>query len=910
MSTGKKFYGLLAVLMVISMILTACAAPTAAPAAAPTKEAAAQAPAAKEITIAYSGFATSNDFWNTLGKSAAEEAKAKGVKFIDLTTETQDAGAQKAAVDNVLTQNPSAVIIGSVDNRVWKDTIEKAKSLKIPILAVDTAIDDPYISSLIQTDNLSAAGLAGDFICKQTGGKGKVLVIGGSVGHQTGDARKKGVEDKTKACGMTVIGDWGDWSEEKDVSIAQNNLTANPDLNAIFVAHDGGAAAVSAVIKQKDLVGKVMVVGFDALPVMLKAIKAGEGTGTVKQDNVRMGKEIVDNAIKIINGGAVDKLVLIPGIMVDKTNVDQYLSGEAAAPAPAAKNPADITIAYTGFATSNDFWNTLGKSAAEEAKAKGVKFIDLTTETQDAGAQKAAVDNVITQKPSAIIIGSVDNRVWKDSIEKAKAAGIPILAVDTAIDDPYISSLIQTDNLSAAGLAGDFICKQTGGKGTVLVIGGSVGHQTGDARKKGVEDKTKACGMTVIGDWGDWSEEKDVSIAQNTLAANPDLNAIFVAHDGGAAAVSAVIKQKGLTGKVLVVGFDALPVMLKAIKAGEGTGTVKQDNVRMGKEIVDNAIAIINGQPIDKLILIPGIMVDKTNVDQYLGGEAAAPAAKNPADITIAYTGFATSNDFWNTLGKSAAEEAKAKGVKFIDLTTETQDAGAQKAAVDNVITQKPSAIIIGSVDNRVWKDSIEKAKAAGIPILAVDTAIDDPYISSLIQTDNLSAAGLAGDFICQQTGGKGTVLVIGGSVGHQTGDARKKGVEDKTKACGMTVIGDWGDWSEEKDVSIAQNTLAANPDLNAIFVAHDGGAAAVSAVIKQKGLTGKVLVVGFDALPVMLKAIKAGEGTGTVKQDNVRMGKEIVDNAIAIINGQPIEKLILIPGIMVDKTNVDQYLQ
>jgi len=289
----------------------------------------------------------------------------------------------------------------------------------------------------------------------------------------------------------------------------------------------------------------------------------------------------------------------------------------AAAPttAPAVK---DITVAYSGFSTANDFWNTLGKSAAAEAKAKGVKFIDLTTETNDAAAQKAAVDNVITQKPSAIIIGSVDPRVWGGTIQKAKDAGIPILAVDTAIDDPYISSLIQTDNLAAAGLAGDYICKATGGKGTVLVIGGSVGHQTGDARKKGVEDKATACGMKVIGEWGDWDAVKDVTIAQNTLAANPDLNAIFVAHDGGAAAVAALIKQKGLTDKVIVVGFDALPVMLKAIKAGEGTATVKQDNVRMGKEIVDNAINIINGQTIDKKVLIPGFIIDKTNVDQYL----------------------------------------------------------------------------------------------------------------------------------------------------------------------------------------------------------------------------------------------------------------------------------------------------
>lgn len=229
---------------------------------------------------------------------------------------------------------------------------------------------------------------------------------------------------------------------------------------------------------------------------------------------------------------------------------------------------------------------------------------------------------------------------------------------------------------------------------------------------------------------------------------------------------------------------------------------------------------------------------------------------------------------------------------------------------MDTIITQKPSAIIIGSVDPRVWPDTITKAKAAGIPILAVDTAIDDPYVSALIATDNLGAAGLEGDYICEKTGGKGAILVIGGTVGHPNGDARKDGVSQKAEACGMKVIGDWGDWDSAKDVSIAQNTITANPDLVAVFVAHDDGAAAVAAMIKGKGLTDKIGTYGFDALPIMLKAIKAGEGVASVKQDNVQMGKEIVDQALKVINGGTIEKSIAIPGFIIDASNVDQYLQ
>ena len=94
------------------------------------------------------------------------------------------------------------------------------------------------------------------------------------------------------------------------------------------------------------------------------------------------------------------------------------------------------------------------------------------------------------------------------------------------------------------------------------------------------------------------------------------------------------------------------------------------------------------------------------------------------------------------------------KGVNFLNLTSEVQDAEAQKAAVDTAITQGVDAIIVGAADSRGWEDSFDKAEAAGIPIITVDTAIEDDYVSSLIQTDNMTAAGLAGDYICEQTGG------------------------------------------------------------------------------------------------------------------------------------------------------------
>jgi ribose transport system substrate-binding protein len=319
-------------LVTASLVVAGCAAPAApapqveepAPAAA-EEEAAAEEVAEEEIDIAFSGFSMTNEFWLTLERAAEARAEELGVNFLNLTTEVQDAEAQKAAVDTAITQGVDAIIVGATDSRGWEDSFDKAEAAGIPIITVDTAIEDDYVSSLIQTDNLTAAGLAGDYICEQTGGEGKALVVGGTVGHQTGDARKNGVEEKLNACGMEVIGDWADWDQNRAAEITQNVLTANPDIVAVFVAWDPGAIAALSVIQQKDLLDQVILVGFDAVPTALTAIQAGEMEATVRQDPARMGREGVELAVKVIQGEEVPQFTPIDGLLITADNVAEFL---------------------------------------------------------------------------------------------------------------------------------------------------------------------------------------------------------------------------------------------------------------------------------------------------------------------------------------------------------------------------------------------------------------------------------------------------------------------------------------------------------------------------------------------------------------------------------------------------------
>lgn len=277
----------------------------------------------------------------------------------------------------------------------------------------------------------------------------------------------------------------------------------------------------------------------------------------------------------------------------------------------------DLRIAYTGYSTDNTFWIGVATAAAGEAEAQGIEFIDMTASSPDSAAQKDAVDRAIDMGVDGIIIGSVDNRAFDASLDKAASKGIPVVAVDTAIDHAHVSSLVQTDNLAAAGIAGDYIVSKLGGEGSVLILGGSAGHQTGNARRDGVLTAAEAAGHEVIFQICDWQDACAFETTTNFLQSNPNIKAIFSAWDPGALAAVSASQALGKLDDLVIVGFDGNPANLVAISEGEQSATIKQNNTRMGIESVQNLVSIIKGQDAPAVVPIDGILITDENVAEF-----------------------------------------------------------------------------------------------------------------------------------------------------------------------------------------------------------------------------------------------------------------------------------------------------
>ena len=294
----------------------------------------------------------------------------------------------------------------------------------------------------------------------------------------------------------------------------------------------------------------------------------------------------------------------------------------------------------------------------------------------------------------------------------------------------------------------------------------------------------------------------------------------------------------------------------------------------------------------------------------FVGGCAKKEGAAQ-GKIIIGYTGYPGGlTPFWAEMAQYMKEEATAQGVELIDVSPTVADAAQQKDSMDNLINRGVQGIIIGAIDNRAFGESLKRAAEKKIVCVAVDTAIDDPYVTALAQTDNLASARVLGQYIVDNTPTKGKVLILGGTLGHQTGDARRDGVKQVVEANGFQVIFRACDWNEPKALETATNELAANKDIVAVFGCWDPGALSGLAAVKQRNLLGKVKVYGFDGLPPALKSIQDGELTASLKQDNKQMAQVIMRSVVAQIKGQPSVKKLLIDGFVIDKANVAQYMK
>ncbi len=276
-------------------------------------------------------------------------------------------------------------------------------------------------------------------------------------------------------------------------------------------------------------------------------------------------------------------------------------------------------IAYMQVLPSNPFWQTMKAAVEARAKEDGVT-VDVVALPDDADVseQVSQMEDVVTQKYDGIILGTIDAAGIIPGLDTANKAGIPVLSVDTAPAGGQIISLVQTDNVKAATMGGEFVAEQIGKSGKVLNLQGDMANQTAQARNEGLHKALdQYSDVKVIDQSAMWQQDKGLEITENILTSDPDLKAVFGANDPAALGAVQALKAAGKS-DVVVVGFDGTKDGLQAVKDGTMSGDVLQFPGIMGTVGVDLMVRHLNGETVPQHVDSGSGLATKDNVDQYL----------------------------------------------------------------------------------------------------------------------------------------------------------------------------------------------------------------------------------------------------------------------------------------------------
>jgi ribose transport system substrate-binding protein len=307
---------------------TAAPAATAATQAAPTAAAAGGAtkdPKDVKILVDMKGPGGGNPFWAAVQKGAEEAGTAAGVQLTVLAPpQESDVPAQIAQIEDAVAKGVDGIAIAPTDPAALAPVLQKAIDAGVKVVFIDTKGQNDGVT-FIGTNNENGAKLAADYICKTPTSGDKVAILQGIITQSTGKARADGAKAGLTGCGINVVAEVpAEWDKAKGQAAMEDILTKNPDLKGVFGSNDNMALGAVEAIKNANLGGKILVVGFDANPDAAAAILAGDMNASVAQSPGNIGKFGVENVLKLIQGQKIEPLIDTGTELVTKDNADKY----------------------------------------------------------------------------------------------------------------------------------------------------------------------------------------------------------------------------------------------------------------------------------------------------------------------------------------------------------------------------------------------------------------------------------------------------------------------------------------------------------------------------------------------------------------------------------------------------------
>jgi len=341
--TRKPLLAAAAGMCVLVLPLTACSSSKNETTTEPGASADANAPVATSVTapdkakknynIQFVQGVAGDEFYISMQCGAEAEAAKLGVTVTTQGPQKFDPTLQRPILDSVSAAGPDAILIAPTDVTAMQSPLEKAAQSDVKVVLVDTTTDDPsFATSAIASDNEGGGKAAFEAIKQLNPNGGKVMIMSVDPGISTTDARAKGFEDAVKADSkFSYLGVQYSHNDPATASnIISSALQKDPDIVGVFAANLFSAEGTATGVRQSGKGEQVKIVGFDAGPNQIKALKEGTVQALVAQQPGVIGEYGVDMAVAALDGGTVTPKVQTGFTVITQENVDTPEGQEAA----------------------------------------------------------------------------------------------------------------------------------------------------------------------------------------------------------------------------------------------------------------------------------------------------------------------------------------------------------------------------------------------------------------------------------------------------------------------------------------------------------------------------------------------------------------------------------------------------
>ncbi|MFO7495533.1 MAG: substrate-binding domain-containing protein [Desulfobacterales bacterium] len=554
------------------------------------------------------------------------------------------------------------------------------------------------------------------------------------------------------------------------------------------------------------------------------------------------------------------------------------LLAAAAAPAGAANSGK---VALVLKALSNPYCYRMEAGVRQHAEETGTDLdifglIRSTHVTHQIGI----IENLISRGYGAIIIAPADSRQLVAVCAKAVSRGIVVVNIDNPLDPRALAAqgveipYVGPDKRHGAALVGAYVRQRLRGRGRVIVLDGPRGTVSAEDLRAGLLEGLKIGeGIDLAAsECANWHTADAVGATTRLLQAKGPVDAVLCANDKMAMGAYLALELTGQAGKVLVTGYDNTQALRSEMQNGNIHATVEQHPDFMGRLGLDLALRRLRGERVPGRVQTPVVLVTAESFDRTVG--------------------LSVSNlDTWffGALVEGARQRAELLGITLVMRDAAECDA-AQLRDVSEMLNMRADLLVVNPVNSQTIVPAIDLANRAKVPVISLDRRCAGGRLISHIGSDNAAGGRLAADVLSRRLQGSGRIVEFEGTPGTSAAQERGEGFNQALAAhpALQVVVRETANFDRQAARQQMAALLEQGLSFEGVFAHNDEMILGVLDALAAGGGSTRPVLVGFDATPEAVQAVRDGRLGATIAQQPARMGELALEAAAAYFRGTP----------------------